>query len=81
MFRTLTATIILTTMAGGAFAKAHDQGVADGEVLFGPGEAKDVIEGPGISAIVSKGAQGDAKKDPANRGGVTPVVGKGKGPK
>lgn len=64
-------------LAGPAFAKAHDQGVADGEIVFAPGEAQTIIPGPGISAAVNKGTQGDAKKDPANRGGVDPVVGNG----
>ena len=76
MLKLIATTAIIASLAGGAFAKAHDQGVADGEVNFEPGQAKDVIEGPGISAIVSKGAQGNAKKDPANRGGVKPVVAK-----
>ncbi len=74
MLKLITITTLAAAAATPAYAKAHDQGVADGVVLFGPGEAKDVIECPGISAIVSKGAQGDSKKDPENRGGVDPVV-------
>lgn len=78
MLRLVASTAVIAALAGGAFAKAHDQGVSDGEIPFGPGEAKDVIEGPGISAIVSKGAQGDTKKDPANRGRDKPVVSNGR---
>ena len=79
MLKLVTTTVLIAVASTAAFAKAHDQGVADGVINFGPGEAKDLIEGPGISAIVSKGAQGDAKKDPANRGGVEPVVRKNGG--
>lgn len=77
MTRFITVTALAIALAGPAFAKAHDQGVADGTVNFGPGEAQAVIAGPGISAVVSHGAQGEAKQDPANRGGVEPVVGNG----
>ena len=77
MLKFIASTAIIAALAGSAFAKTHDQGVSDGTIPFGPGEAKDVIEGPGISAIVSKGAQGDAKKDPANRGRDKPVVANG----
>lgn len=68
---------VAVALAGPAFAKAHDQGAADGVTAFGPGEAARVVEGPGISALVNKGKQGETKKDPANRGGVDPVVGNG----
>jgi hypothetical protein len=75
LFITVAAALAL---AGPVFAKAHDQGVADGEIVFAPGEAQTIIPGPGISAVVNKGTQGEAKKDPENRGGVEPVVGKGR---
>lgn len=78
MFKLITTAALSLALAGPVFAKAHDQGMADGEILFGPGEAAELVPGPGISALVNKGAQGDTKKDPENRGGVEPVVGKGK---
>ena len=77
MFKLITTVALTAALAGPVFAKAHDQGVADGTINFGPGEAPKVVPGPGISVLVSKGAQGEAKKDPENRGGVEPVVGEG----
>lgn len=69
------AAVLAATLTTGAFAKAHDQGVADGTPgsgVFGPGDAAGLVDD-----LVNKGKQGEAKQDPANRGGVTPVVGQG----
>lgn len=70
-----------TLMAGTAFAKAHDQGVADGEFPESTSDVVRSIDGPGISAVVGKGQRGKAASD--NKGGnrVEPVVGNGKNSK
>ena len=79
--KTAATAIALTLMLGGAsaaFAKAHDQGVADGE--FPAISTGELVQGngvPGISAGVNKGARGDlASGNDNNR--VVPVVGNGK---
>ncbi len=68
--------VAMTT--GIAFAKAHDQGVADGSFPDSTSETVRSIEGPGIKSVVSGGARGGAASD--NKGGnrVEPVVGNGK---
>ncbi|NNK68202.1 MAG: hypothetical protein HKO95_15860 [Rhodobacteraceae bacterium] len=63
--------------AGTAFAKAHDQGVADGSFPDSTSDTVRSIEGPGIKSVVSGGARGEGAS--ANKGGnrVEPVVGNG----
>ncbi len=79
------ATLVLAAASGAAFAKAHDQGVADGTQNFGPGEINGFV-----SEVVRNGASVLPDNDPnvpgnsvaeTNRGkrsGVDPVVGNGK---
>ncbi|MDA7428508.1 hypothetical protein PGB28_08550 [Primorskyibacter aestuariivivens] len=68
---TLTA---LTLGAGAALAKAHDQGVADGDITPGTQtgakttidalEDAGVLDGKGVSAVVKNGQQGAAASGP-----------------
>ena len=79
------AALALAAASGTAYAKAHDQGVADGTQNFGPGEIKGFV-----SEVVRNGAGVLPDNDPdvpgnsvaeTNRGkrsGVEPVVGNGK---
>lgn len=70
--------LAVAVTTGTAFAKAHDQGVADGSFPESTSEVVESIEGPGISAVVGKGQRGEGASD--NKGGnrVEPVVGNGK---
>ena len=52
---------------GTAFAKAHDQGVADGSFPDSTSDTVSSIEGPGISSVVGGGQRGDAASE--NKGG------------
>lgn len=65
--------------ASSALAKAHDQGVADGDATPQPttGAFIQSLGGNGVSALTSGGARGDAAS--TNQGGnrVTPTVGNG----
>ena len=72
-------TIVLALGASStAFAKAHDQGVADGTF---PESTSDVIQtgisGPGVSLFVNGGTRGDAASDPEAVNAIDPVVGNG----
>lgn len=70
--------LALALSTGAAFAKAHDQGVADG----GPtpentGQAVQNNGVPGISANVNKGARGAAASAARSGNRIEPVVGNG----
>ncbi len=73
--------LAVVVSTGTAFAKAHDQGVADGSFPESTSDVVQSIEGPGISAVVGKGQRGEAAS--SNKGGnrVEPVVGNGKNAK
>ena len=73
--------IAVAVSSGSAFAKAHDQGVADGSFPESTSDVVQSIEGPGIKSAVSGGARGGAASE--NKGGnrVEPVVGNGKNSK
>ena len=61
-----------------AFAKAHDQGVADGEFpAVGTGELVQGNGVPGISPVVNNGQRGDAASGNGGENAVEPVVGNG----
>ncbi len=70
--------LAIAVSTGGAFAKAHDQGVADGSFPESTSDVVESIDGPGISSVVSGGARGAGAS--ANQGDnrVEPVVGNGK---
>ncbi len=73
------STIALALTTGSAFAKAHDQGVADGsspEISTGD-VVQDVIDGPGVSNVVSGGARGAGASAAGGDNRVEPVVGNG----
>ena len=69
--------IALSVSGAAAFAKAHDQGVADGSFPESTSDTVRSIEGPGVSAVVGKGQRGAGAS--ANKGDnrVEPVVGNG----
>ncbi len=76
------AAVIALMMALGAsstaFAKAHDQGVADGSFPEqGTGVVVQNSGVPGISAVVNGGLRGDAASSNGGDNGVEPVVGNG----
>jgi hypothetical protein len=81
-FASIAAAAALATALGtaGAFAKAHDQGQADG-TQAGPGPGSGVLiqslGGNGISAGVNKGARGDGASAAGSDNSVEPVVGNG----
>ena len=61
-----------------AFAKAHDQGQADG--AFPEVSTGEVVQSngiPGISSLVNGGGRGDAASGNGGDNGVEPVVGNG----
>lgn len=62
---------------GTAFAKAHDQGVADGSFPDSTSGTVSSIEGPGISSVVGGGQRGNAASDNKSDNAVDPVVGNG----
>ncbi len=63
---------------GTAFAKAHDQGVADGSFPDSTSDVVRSIDGPGISSVVGKGQRGQAASTNKGSNRVEPVVGNGK---
>ncbi len=71
------AAVALTLMAGGTsavFAKAHDQGVADGDFPdVGTAEVVESIEGPGISLSQNGGQRGDTASTNGGDNRVEPV--------
>lgn len=68
--------VVIST--GTAFAKAHDQGVADGSFPESTSDVVQSIEGPGISAAVGDGQRGQAASTNKGDNRVEPVVGNGK---
>lgn len=74
------AAIAVALGTGGAFAKAHDQGAADG-TQAGPGPGSGVLiqslGGNGISAGVNKGTRGAGASAAGSDNSVDPVVGNG----
>lgn len=71
--------VVLT--AGTAFAKAHDQGVADGSFPESTSDVVESIEGPGISSVVGNGQRGSAASENKGDNRVEPTVGNGKNSK
>jgi len=79
MNKELTIAILAFALSSGtAFAKAHDQGVADGSFPESTSDVVQSIEGPGIKAVVSGGARGQSASDNKGDNRVEPVVGNGK---
>ena len=74
----VTALVILATSTGMAAAKAHDQGVADGEFPESTSETVQSIEGPGVSSVVNNGARGASASENRGDNRVEPVVGNGR---
>lgn len=72
------AVLALAMTTGTAFAKAHDQGVADGSFPESTSDVVESIEGPGISSVVGKGQRGAAASENKGDNRVKPVVGNGK---
>lgn len=72
------AILAIALSAGSAFAKAHDQGVADGSFPDSTSDVVDSIEGPGISSVVGNGQRGGAASENKGDNRVEPVVGNGK---
>ncbi len=63
-----------STLTGAqAFAKAHDQGVADGTQPPSTSGVVADIPGPGVSGVVNGGRRGDAASDAKGGNAVSPV--------
>lgn len=78
MKTTISISILAVALsAGTAFAKAHDQGVADGSFPDSTSGTVQSIEGPGIKSVVSGGARGDGASTNRGDNRVDPVVGNG----
>ena len=73
------ATILALTIGStsAVFAKAHDQGVADGSAPESTSAVVQSIEGPGVSALVSGGQRGAGASANGGDNRVNPVVGNG----
>ena len=72
----IAALIIPLTMvlgASGAFAKAHDQGVADGTPLDNTGAFVQSLD-QGVSTVVNGGARGDGASTDKGDNSTVPVV-------
>ncbi|UWQ55955.1 hypothetical protein [Leisingera caerulea] len=73
----ITASAIALTLAmgsGPAFAKAHDQGVADGDFpAISTGDVVKSLGGMGVSSVVGDGARGDAASANGGDNRVIPV--------
>ncbi len=76
-FKTAATAIALSLVlgSGSAFAKAHDQGVADGDISFpdGTGAAVQTLD-RGVSTLVSGGLRGAAASAAGGGNRVEPVV-------
>lgn len=70
--------LAVVVSTGTAFAKAHDQGVADGSFPESTSDVVQSIEGPGISAVVGDGQRGEGASTNKGDNRVEPVVGNGK---
>ena len=71
------AAVALVLTSGFAFAKAHDQGAADGTAPDSTSETVSSIDGPGISSVTSGGARGDQASGSGSDNAVDPVTGNG----
>lgn len=73
---TAVAAILLTTLgaSSAAFAKAHDQGVADGSPNDGTGAFVQSLD-QGVSSVVSDGARGEGASANGGDNRIDPVVG------
>ena len=76
-FKTAATAIAVTMVLGSgsaAFAKAHDQGVADGFIEFpgGTGAAVQTLD-RGVSTVVSGGVRGDASSANGGNNRTVPV--------
>jgi hypothetical protein len=73
----IAASALALTMAlgsGPAFAKAHDQGVADGEATpDNTGAFVQSLGGNGVSGVVNKGARGDGASAAGGDNRTTPI--------
>ncbi len=73
----ITASALALTLAlgtGSAFAKAHDQGVADGDFPeISTGDVVKSLGGRGVSSVVGNGARGDAASANGGDNRVVPV--------
>ncbi len=77
-FKTAATAIAVTMVLGSgsaAFAKAHDQGVADGFIEFpdGTGAAVQTLD-QGVSGVVANGARGGAASADGGGNRLEPVV-------
>ena len=71
-------TIVLALGASStAFAKAHDQGVADGTFPTSTSGEIQAIGGQGVSSVVNDGTFSDAKSAAGGDNAIEPVVGNG----
>ena len=75
--KTVASAIVLSMVmgSGSALAKAHDQGVADGEIAFpdGTGAAVQTLD-QGVSGGVANGVRGGAASADGGGNRVEPVV-------
>ena len=72
--------ILLAMSVGGtsaAFAKAHDQGVADGTPQDSTATVVESIDGPGVSPLFNGGQRGDVASGNGSDNAIDPVVGNG----
>ncbi|HSF96575.1 MAG TPA: hypothetical protein VLA52_16235 [Thermohalobaculum sp.] len=77
--KTAASAVALTMImgTGSAFAKAHDQGVADGEPLEFPGGTGAFVQtlDQGVSSLQNGGQRGDTASANGGDNRVEPVVG------
>ena len=75
--KTVASAIVLSMVmgSGSALAKAHDQGVADGDIEFpgGTGAAVQTLD-QGVSGVVANGARGGAASADGGDNRLEPVV-------
>lgn len=72
-----TTAVALMLTSGAVWAKAHDQGAADGTSPDSTSETVSSIEGPGISSVTSRGARGAQASERKSDNSVDPVTGNG----
>lgn len=74
MLKTAGMAFALTVVAGQAFAKAHDQGVADGDFPEqGTAAVVESIEGPGVSRNFNERQRGEVASTNQDENRVEPV--------
>ncbi len=78
-FKTAATAIALSLVlsSGSAFAKAHDQGVADGAISFPDGTGAAVGAPGGVSGGQNNGQRGVLASGAGGDNAVEPVVGQG----